>query len=219
MRNLITLVWQDLQVQNKIFHVMRSNFQFLLLSIICVALVYHKRGHDLAEHALLFSIISIPIAMVISARPIIRHDINDGTLDLLLMTVGSDHVIISKFICLFLNLFIAFLLSLPFTVLLYDLALSEVFYSITSRFFVLIQVAAVALLIGCIESYFRNYTEIISAIAFPMIMPSIIISGMMIHDRTQDFFYLSLLFGVDLVLIPVTLFLASYLVSHIHDAT
>lgn len=217
MHKLLALIQHDFKVQNKIFHVMRSNLQFLLLSVVCVALVYHKRGHELVEHALLFSVISIPISIVISARPMIKHDIHDGTLDLLLMTVGSDYVIISKFICLFINLFIAFLISMPFTSLIYNLSLEQVIFSITSRFFVLIQVASVSLLIGCIESYFRNNTEIISTIAFPLIIPGIIVSGMMIQDRTQDFFYLSILFGVDLIMIPITLFLASYLVSNIHN--
>jgi len=79
------------------------------------------------------------------------------------------------------------------------------------------QVAALSVLIGCVDSYFRSNTEIISAIIFPLILPGIIISGLMIHDRSQDDLYLTILLGIDLIMIPITLLLSAHLLKNIHN--
>lgn len=217
MNRLRSIIYRDFILQNRVFHIMKSNIQFLLLSTMCIALVCSERNADLIEYVLIFLVVTIPITMIISSRPIMRYDVADGTMDLLRLTIDTDMIVISRFFCIFFNIFLAFIISFSIISVVYDISVEQIIYTIISRFFLLIQVSALTILIGCIDSYFRSNTEIISAITFPMIVPGIIISGMMIYDRSQDYFYISILAGIDLVFVPIALILSSYLLRNIHN--
>lgn len=217
MNKLLFILRRDFIIQNNVFSIMKSNIQFLLLSTMCIALVCSERNTDLVEYVLVFLVVTIPITMIISSRPIIRYDVSDGTIDLLKLTLDTDMIILSRFCCMFINVFIGFIIAFCFITIVYGINLEQVLYTTISRFFLLLQVSALSILIGCIDSYFRSNTEIISAIIFPLIIPGIIISGMMIYDRAQDYFYISILVGIDCIFVPLALILSSYLLRNIHN--
>lgn len=217
MNNLLLILRRDFIIQNKVFSIMKSNIQFLLLSTMCIALVCSERNADLVEYVLVFLVVTIPMTMIISARPIMRYDVSDGTMDLLKLTLDTDTIILSRFCCMFINIFVGFIIAFYFIAMVYALNSEQIIYTIISRFFLLLQVSAFSILIGCIDSYFRSNTEIIAAIIFPLIIPGVMITGMMIYDRAQDYFYISILAGIDFIFVPLALILSSYLLRNIHN--
>ena len=216
MRNFLKLLRQDFKIQNRIFLMIKSNVQFVLLSAICLALLY-PNDHNIAELCLVFLVIITPIATMTTARPIIKADIKDGSMELLLLTFNVWEIVLSKVITIFCSSFIAFLITLPIIAILYSMTLDHMWLNITSRTFLLMQVASVVVLIGCVDSYFRVRTDLVSAVIFPIIIPGIVISGMMFYDRSQDFVYLSILVGIDLIMVPIIVLLSGFLLKNIYN--
>lgn len=216
MRRFLSLLCHEILVQNRVHNILRYNVQFILLSLICLIFLY-PREQNIAEFGLIFLIISLPLAAISTTKPIIKTDIADGSMELLLITVGASEVICTKFLSLFLINIAALTISMPFIALFYHLFFDQVIFSAIACILLLVQVSAMSLFVGCIEGYFRSNTDFISSILFPIIIPGIIVSGLMLNAIGQAHLYISLLLGIDLVIVPIILALSVYLLKNVYN--
>ncbi|MES2214456.1 MAG: heme exporter protein CcmB, partial [Pseudomonadota bacterium] len=150
-------------------------------------------------------------------RDIIRSDIADGYMEMLIITTSSPRIVFIKFIALCLNNTLALVISMPFIVISYSLSFDQIMLNLLSRFILLVQISAISLFTGCIEGYFRSNTNLISFILFPLIIPSIIISGMVIYSPESSYLYISILLGFAFIITPIILLLSGYLLKNLYN--
>jgi len=101
--NLLLLLRHDFLVQNSIFHMIKANIQLLLLTMISIAFLYDGSA-NLTEHVLIFLVVSIPIATITYARPMIKVDVTDGAMDSMILASGIWRIIMCKFLFLAIRL-------------------------------------------------------------------------------------------------------------------
>ncbi len=191
------------------------NIQFLLLSLLCLFFVFPK-GHDLSILGCVFLIAGLPISIIATSKPIIKQDLEDGSLELYLLTTNISQIVIAKFCALLTCNMIAFLITLVIVAPLYSLSLNQILLLLSSSF-LLIQISALSLLISCVEAYFRSNINFISSIITPLALPGLIISGLMLHgDLTYHTSIIALL-GINMITTPIALIFSGYLIKNIYN--
>lgn len=191
------------------------NIQFLLLSLLCLFFVFPK-DHDLSILGCVFLIAGLPISIIATSKPIIKQDLEDGSLELYLLTTNVSQIVIAKFCALLICNIITFAIATPIVAILYALTLNQILLLLSSSL-LLIQISALSLLISCVESYFRSNVNFISSIITPLALPGLIISGLMIHGDLHYLPSLITLIGINLITTPIALLFSGYLIKNIYN--
>jgi heme exporter protein B len=214
MSNLKILIYQEFSLQNRVYSLVKYIFTFLLFCSLSVGMINSEEM--MQEFAIIFSVISVPLAFLGLAPNLIKPDIEDGYCELLLVTCSSGQIITAKYIALCLCFIIGFLLNLPLTYLLFNLN-SQILYKIVLCGFLLITIsAALILLIASIQSYFRSNTNFLSILVMPLIIPTIILSGIALQTPSSKDIIL-IMVGINLVIIPSSLYLSAFLIENIYN--
>jgi heme exporter protein B len=75
----------------------------------------------------------------------------------------------------------------------------------------------VVILISSIQCYFRSNTNFLSTLLLPLIIPSIILSGIIIQSDNNNSSLLLILIGVNCIIVPISIYLSSYLIENIYN--
>lgn len=216
MRNFITLLIHELKIQNRIHSIIRYNLQFLLLGSTAIIFV-HGASTGLAELGIIFTVIALPLSIISTSRGIIKADITDGYMELLMITTSPIKIILIKYLGLLIHNLVALAIAMPLVAIFYSISSWQIFLISIGGSLLLGQITALSLLTSCIEGYFRTNTNIISLVILPLIIPGLIACGLLISGGEQWSVFVGLLGGVDLVIIPLTLLLSEYLMRNIYN--
>lgn len=209
-----TLIRQEFMVQNKIYNISKYSFVFFIFCCLSITLIntYEK----IQSFGIIFSVISIPLVFISLSSHLIKPDIEDGALEVLLTTCLPIKIIFAKYIALCSCCILSFCCTIPIIYIVYNIEINILFIMISASLILLFLSAALIILIAAIQGYFRTNTNFLSILIMPLLVPNIVLSGVLIQNST-DLYLLYLMIGIDLVVIPPALYLSSYLVENIYN--
>jgi heme exporter protein B len=212
---MINLLKHELLLQNKIQNLTKYFFIFF---VFCSGSITIISTHDkIANFGVIFSLISIPLALIGISTNFLRSEIEDGSLELLLASFNPIQITLAKYINLFICGSIAFIANLPISYLLFDMDITRLSLLLTSGLLLLSTSCGVIILISSVQCYFRSNTNFLSSLLMPLIIPSIILSGMIIESNGTSYSITFILIGVNCIIIPTSIYLSSYLIENIYN--
>ncbi len=203
-------------LHNRIYSTIRYSAQFILLGLICLVFVA-PNSSDLPAFSMSFVIIALPLSIIGQAKSIIKADISDGSMELLIVTTESIKIALVKYISLLLASLSALIIVLPFAMLFCFLTYEQILLVLASSTLLLAQIASLSILTSSIEGYFRTNTNLISLTILPLIIPGVIVSGLSIHNSTNCVIFIWMLGGITMVITPIAIYLSSYLIRNIYN--
>ncbi len=207
------IVW-EYKIHNKIHNLAKYLFGFLFFCSCSISLINSQA--DIQRFGIILSVIYLPLALIGFTSIIFKSDLDDGSLELMLVNFSPIKVVSAKFISLFISSLLGAGLNLPFIALIFNVDLIS-FWHLLSVFLLLLSLtSSLVILIATIQSYFRANTNFLSILIMPLLMPGIIIAGIILQDNTESYLIFSLI-GFNLIIIPCCLSLASYLLGNIYN--
>ncbi len=76
--------------------------------------------------------------------------------------------------------------------------------------------SALTSLIAAIQGYFRSNTNFLAVLIMPLIIPNVVLAGIILQNSAMESLLLVML-GINMVIIPVAIFLSSYLIKNIYN--
>lgn len=213
MNRFFKLLSWELLTQNKVNNLVKYLFALFLFCTLCIALA--NTHENIGKFGVIFSVIYIPIALLGFSIHIFKSDLEDGSLEVLLTSFSSNEIILAKFTALYLNSLLASFLNLPIIFLAFDPHSSVLIKLAITTSLELMLACALIILIGSVQSYFRSNTNFLPQLLMSFILPAVIFSGLAIENAGEHYFVF-ILVGINMVLIPTMLTLAAYLTRNIY---
>ncbi len=209
-----TLIYQEITVQNKIYNLIKYTLVFFIFCCLSITLI--NSHENIQIFGTVFSVVCIPLAFISISNNLIKPDIEDGSIELLLISFSPNAIILAKYLALCCCCTFSFILTAPLIYIVYNMAVYTFVLVITSAFLLLLLSGALIVLIASIQAYFRCNTNFFSILILPLVIPNIILSGILIQN-TSELHLLLIMVGINLVVIPPALYLSSYLVENIYN--
>jgi heme exporter protein B len=171
---------------------------------------------DIKKFGVIFSVIFLPIALISFSSQIFNCDLDDGNLELLLASCTETEIIIPKFLAILICSITSSILNMPIIYIIFDLDIVSLSYLFLALIILLTLSTALLILIAAIQSYFRSNANLIALLIMPLLTPSIILTGLIIQDH-QKLNLISVIIGINLLLLPIILYLSSYLIKNIYN--
>ena len=213
MSSLFLLIKLEFIVQNRINNMIKYLVIFFLFCIISTILINSER--DIKKFGLIFSVICLLISLINFSSIIFKADLEEGTLELLLSIVSHEKIILAKFFAIFISSTIGMALTLPIIYIFFDQTLIEIIFFFISVLLILILSSNLVVLSGSIQSYFRANSNFIGIFVMPLLIPSIIMTGLVLQDNDLPLIFVMI--GINLVFLPISFFLSSYLIRNIYN--
>jgi heme exporter protein B len=209
-----TLLSQELLVQNKVYNLTKYSVLFFGFCIFSIALI--NSHEDIQKFGVIFSLVCIPLFFLGLANNLIKPDIEDGSLEYLLTISSAQKIVLSKFLIMSIVTFFCFTLITPLLGVFFSLQLKQVGILLLTALLLILLGSALIVLISSIQGYFRSNTNFFAILIMPLILPNIILSGILIQNL-QEAYLLTVMVGINLVIIPPALYLSSYLIDNIYN--
>ena len=149
---MINLLKHELLLQNKIQNLTKCFFIFF---VFCSGSITIISTHDkIANFGVIFSLISIPLALIGISTNFLRSEIEDGSLELLLASFNPIQITLAKYINLFICGSIAFIANLLISYLLFDMDITRLSLLLTSGLLLLSTSCGVIILISTVQCCF-----------------------------------------------------------------
>ena len=218
MKKIFILTIEEFLVQNKIYNISKY---FLIFYIFCLLSVTLINSYDnIIEFGMVFALASIPLGFLSSSASVIKGDIDDGTLELLKTCLNASIIVITKYLAFVLSIITSFVISIPIIYILFNLKLLLLIIIAFCGIILILLSSALAILIASMQGYFRINTNFFTLILLPLVIPSIILSGMVLCqalDNHINYHLIYILLGIDMIIIPVSLYLSTYLIDNIYN--
>lgn len=213
---MINLLKHEFLVQNKIYNLSKYFFIFF---VFCNGSIVIITTHDrIANFGIIFSLISIPLALIGISANFLRSEMEDGSLELLLASFNPIQITSAKYFGLFICGAISFLANVPILYLLFDMSIIQLILVVIAGLFLMSTSCGVVILISSVQCYFRSNTNFLSSLLIPLIIPSIILSGILVENHNENYYsIILLLMGVSCIIVPVSIYLSSYLIENIYN--
>ena len=212
--NLLRLIKWEYLIQNRVNNLSKYFFVFFLFCIISTVLV--NNHNDIRKFGIIFSIVLIPIALIGFAQMVFRSDLDDKSLELLLSSFSETEIIIAKFLTILFCTLSGSILNLPIIYILFSLDAPMLLYIAVTLILLLTLASALVVLIGSIQCYFNSNTNLLSMLVMPLLIPSIVLTGLVLQDY-QNTKLIFIMVGINMLLLPVIFYLSSYLVKNIYN--
>ena len=112
---------------------------------------------------------------------------------------------------------LAFMLNIPISYLLFNIDVFQLNLVIITGLSLMATSCGVIILISSIQCYFRSNTHLLSTLLLPLIIPSIILSGIIIQSENNSYSLFLIMTGVNCIIIPISIYLSSYLIENIYN--
>ncbi|WP_341764511.1 heme exporter protein CcmB [Candidatus Tisiphia endosymbiont of Beris chalybata] len=214
MKRLIQLIKWEYLIQNRINNLTKYLIIFFLFCAFSLTLINDQE--NLTKFGVMFSIILLPLALVSCSHIIFTQDLEDGNLELLFTNFTEHEIIISKFLTICFIAISSAMFNMPIIYFFFNIELETFIHMVITLILLLILASALLILIAAIQSYFRSNANLLSVLIMPLLIPSIVLGGII----TQNPNNISLAFcmvGINIVLLPIILYLASYLIRNIYN--
>ncbi len=214
MKSLLQLIKWEFTIQNKINNLVKYLLVFLIFTALSMVLV--SKRENINEFGVLLLVIYIPLSLISSVNIILKQDVADGSLELLLSTVTPLIIVITKFIVLLTSSVISCVLAIPVIAIMFNLTFAMLSKLIIVLSLLLIITSALSVLIAVMQSYFKSNTNFLSVLIMPLIMPSVIMTGLVLNND-NNFHLIFVMLGINLIMIPCVVLLASHLIKNIYN--
>ncbi|NRB10582.1 MAG: heme exporter protein CcmB [Rickettsiaceae bacterium] len=214
MLELIKLTRHELKLQNKVHNLAKYIFIFLFFCSITGALINSEE--NITKFATIFSVIALPLAFMGITSNVLKSDIEDGNLELLLQITTPSKIIITKYLALALSGLFGFLLNIPLIYFIYNIEVKILTLIFICGILLILTSSALISLIAAIQGYFRSNTNFLAILIMPLIIPNIVLTGIILQNNAMESLLLVML-GINMVIVPVTIFLSSYLIKNIYS--
>ncbi len=214
MNKTYQLLKHELLIQNKINNLIKY---FVIFFIFCSSSITIVNSHEnINSFGIIFSVISIPLALIGVTANFLKPEIEDGSLELLMTSFTPTQIILAKYLSLLMSGTAGFIINIPISYLLFNISVNQLFLIMTCGILLMTSSAVIIILISSIQCYFRSNTNFLSVLIMPLIIPSIILSGMVIQSDNNYSLALILL-GINCIMVPITIGLSSYLIANIYN--
>lgn len=212
---MVHFIKHEFLLQNKICNLTKYFFIFF---VFCSGSITIVSSHDkIANLGIIFAVISIPLSLIGIAANFLRTELEDGTLEILLTSFKPMQIILAKYLGLFICGSVAFVLNIPISCFLFNVEAFQLNLVIITGLLLMATSCGVVILISSIQCYFRSNTNFLSTLLLPLIIPSIILSGIIIQSDNNNSSLLLILIGVNCIIIPISIYLSSYLIENIYN--
>ncbi len=203
----------ELLMQNKIQNLLKY---FLIFFVFCSISITMVNNYDnIQQFGVIFCLIAIPLAFLGISSNFLKTEMEDGSLELFIVSFNPIKIIITKYIALNILAIIAFSANIFLSWLLFDIYLSKLILIAICGLLLIILSSAMIILISAIQCYFRANTNFLSILIMPLIIPSIILCGMIIQSNNSSLALI--LLGMNLIIAPISIYLSSYLIANIYN--
>jgi len=214
MNKTYQLLKHELLIQNKINNLIKY---FLIFFIFCSTSITIVNSHEnINSFGIIFSVISIPLALIGVTVNFLKPEIEDGSLEILMTSFTPTQIILAKYLSLLISGVIGFIINIPISYLLFNISLNQLFLIMICGILLMTSSAVIIILIASIQCYFRSNTNFLSVLIMPLIIPSIILSGMIIQSD-NNYSMVLILLGINCIMVPITIGLSSYLIANIYN--
>lgn len=214
MHKLIQLIKWEYLIQNRINNLSKYLFIFFLFCIFSTALINDQA--DIKKFGVIFSVIFLPIALIGFSSLILKQDVEDGSLELLLSSFSESEIVTSKLFAIFFSSLTSSLLNIPIIYIIFDLDLTTVTYLFITLTLLLTLSSSLLVLIGSIQSYFRSNTNLLAILIMPLLIPNIILTGLVLQNL-ENISLIFVMIGINMLLLPTIFYLSSYLTKNIYN--
>lgn len=212
---MVHFIKHEFLLQNKICNLTKYFFIFF---VFCSGSITIVSSHDkIANLGIIFAVISIPLSLIGIAANFLRTELEDGTLEILLTSFRPIQIILAKYLGLFICGSLAFALNIPISYFLFNIEAFQLNLVIITGLLLMTTSCGVVILISSIQCYFRSNTNFLSTLLLPLIIPSIILSGIIIQSDNNNSSLLLILIGVNCIIVPISIYLSSYLIENIYN--
>ena len=212
---MVHFIKHEFLLQNKICNLTKYFFIFF---VFCSGSITIVSSHDkIANLGIIFAVISIPLSLIGIAANFLRTELEDGTLEILLTSFRPIQIILAKYLGLFICGSLAFVLNIPISCFLFNIEAFQLNLVIITGLLLMATSCGVVILISSIQCYFRSNTNFLSTLLLPLIIPSIILSGIIIQSDNNNSSLLLILIGVNCIIVPISIYLSSYLIENIYN--
>jgi ABC-type transport system involved in cytochrome c biogenesis permease component len=211
---MLNLIYQEVLLQNKIHHISKHFFLFLLFGLISTVIIAPIQ--NMTEFGLMLSIIYIPMFLLGNNHFLLKYEIQNGDLELLLTTHNTLIIIIAKFCALSISLLMSLICILPLIVILFSTSLILTMNFIYIAILILLMSNGLAIMMAAIQIYFQRNNNFLSVMIMPFMLPNIILAGMLISNP-ENVTIIFMMFGVNLIIIPISLYCSGYLINNIYN--
>ncbi len=208
------LILRELKLQIKIYNKILYSLMFLCYCMLSVVLA--NNIDNISSFSVIFTICSIPIMFIGFSGNIIKNDIEDGSLEILLTCHSAFYIIMSKLIALTLCTIISLVVFMPIIWFLFNLDLYVVCILLICSALLLKLSACLCVLIASAQGYFRSNTNFLSILIMPILIPAIIICGMALQNSGSSYL-IAILVGINMIIAPIAIYLSTYLVENIYS--
>ena len=212
MNRFFKLLKWELLVQNKVNNFVKYLFALFLFCTLSIALV--NSHENIGKFGVIFSVIYVPIALLGFSTHIFKSDLEDGSLEVLLASFSSSDIVLAKFAALYINSLLSTFMNLPVIFLAFNPGFDVLKKLIITTSLELMLACALVILIGSVQSYFRSNTNFLPQLLMTLMLPAIIFSGLAI-ENVDKAYLVFILIGINMILVPTMLMLASYLTKNI----
>lgn len=214
MHKLVQLIKWEYLIQNRINNLSKYLFIFFLFCIFSTALINDQA--DIKKFGVIFSVIFLPIALIGFSSLILKQDMEDGSLELLLSSFSESEIVTSKLFAIFFSSLTSSLLNIPIIYIIFDLDLITVTYLFITLTLLLTLSSSLLVLIGSIQSYFRSNTNLLAILIMPLLIPNIILTGLVLQNL-ENISLIFVMIGINMLLLPTIFYLSSYLIKNIYN--
>lgn len=208
------LFYHEYLVQNKVHNLTKYNVLFFIFCIIGTSVI--NSAEDFEKLGKVFSVVYIPLSFLALGANIFKYDIDDGSFELTAAASSSMQIILSKYSVLSLNSCVSFILISPLLKIFFNLSLHDLFFLLCPAILLILLSSALIILIASIQSYFKSNTDFLSVLIMPLLIPNIIMAGIFMQGM-EEFFLLYIMIGINLIIIPPSLYLSGYLIENIYN--
>jgi heme exporter protein B len=213
MRKIVTLIKNEFVIQNKTNNLGIYLFGFFLFCTFSVSMI--NNHNDIQKYGMIFSIIAIPLGLLAFANVVFKNDLDDGHLEFLLINFDAHKIVIAKIICIFTISICSAIANIPFIWIIFSIEWKTLLYLSVALILLIASATSTMVLIGAVQSYFRENTNFLSVFVMPLIIPNIILSGLILKELDLHLIYIML--GINLVLLPISISLSGYLIKNIYN--
>ncbi len=212
---MVHFIKYEVLLQNKIYNLTKYFFIFF---VFCSGSITIVSSYDkIANLGIIFAVISIPLSLIGIAANFLRTELEDGTLEILLTSFKPIQIILAKYLGLFICGSVAFVLNITISCFLFNIEAFQLNLVIITGLLLMATSCGIVILISSIQCYFRSNTNFLSTLLLPLIIPSIILSGIIIQSDNNNSSLLLILIGVNCIIVPISIYLSSYLIENIYN--
>lgn len=211
---MLNLIYQEVLLQNKIHHISKHFFLFLLFGLISTVIISPLQ--NMTEFGLMLSVIYIPMFLLGNNHFLLKYEIQNGDLELLLTTHNTIIIIVAKFCALSLSLLMSLICILPLIIILFSTSIILTMGFIYIAILILLMSNALAIMMAAIQIYFQRNNNFLSVLIMPFMLPNIILAGMLISNP-ENITIIFMMLGVNLIIIPISLYCSGYLINNIYN--